>query len=209
MRNLYSIISGWNGAGGGERGGIHYNSGNDQGNRPSVRKVRIPIESKGKGKSGVARVVTLTYYVSEEEGKVHFLIIYDKSDADTVDVKVVQKYVAELGFNLQELQDQGLLTQRDEDSSQSKESNGKADGSSEKWAQLFIIPPDCSERIEDTSLRKWSQESLLYEKPPNISHCFWAVGQRMIRGTVPPCCRIKWSWRDSRHYAQKMISGTS
>ena len=70
----------------------------------------------------------LTYYVSEAESKVHFLIIYDKSDADTVDVKVVQKYVAELGFNLQELQEQGLLTQRDEDSLQQKESNGKADG---------------------------------------------------------------------------------
>ena len=95
---------------------------------PGIRKVRIPIESKGKGKSGGARVVMLTYYVSEAEGKVHFLIIYDKSDADTVDVKVVQKYVAELGFNLQELQEQGLLTQRDEDSLQQKESNGKADG---------------------------------------------------------------------------------
>ena len=44
----------------------------------------------------------------------HFLIIYDKSDADTVDMKVVQEYVAELGFNLQELQEQGLLTQREE-----------------------------------------------------------------------------------------------
>lgn len=81
---------------------------------PGIRKVRMTIESKGKGKSGGARVITLTYYVSETEGKIHFLIIYDKSDADIVDVKVVQKYVAELGFNLQELQDQGLLTQREE-----------------------------------------------------------------------------------------------
>ena len=88
---------------------------------PGIRKVRVTIESKGKGKSGGARVITLTYYVSEAEGKVHFLIIYDKSDADTVDVKVVQKYVAELGFNLQELQDQGLLQQRGEDISQSEE----------------------------------------------------------------------------------------
>lgn len=82
---------------------------------PGIRKVRMTIESKGKGKSGGARVITLTYYVSETEGKIHFLIIYDKSDADTVDVKVVQKYVAELGFNLQELQEQGLLTQREEE----------------------------------------------------------------------------------------------
>ena len=78
----------------------------------------MTIESKGKGKSGGARVITLTYYVSEAEGKIHFLIIYDKSDADTVDVKVVQKYVAELGFNLKELQEQGLLTQREEETVQ-------------------------------------------------------------------------------------------
>lgn len=81
---------------------------------PGIRKVRLTIASKGKGKSGGARVITLTYYVSEEEGKVHFLIIYDKSDADTVDVKVVQRYVAELGFNMEELQKQGRLTQRTE-----------------------------------------------------------------------------------------------
>ena len=87
---------------------------------PGIRKVRMTIESKGKGKSGGARVITLTYYVSEAEGKVHFLIIYDKSDADTVDVKVVQEYVSELGFNLQELQEQGLLKQRDEDIPQSE-----------------------------------------------------------------------------------------
>ena len=82
---------------------------------PGIRKIRLPIGSKQKGKSGGARVITLTYYVSEEEGKIHFLIIYDKSDADSVDVKVVQKYVAELGFNLPELQKQGLLTPKAED----------------------------------------------------------------------------------------------
>ena len=80
---------------------------------PGIRKVRMAIESKGKGKSGGARVITLTYHVSEAKGKVHFLIIYDKSNADTGDVKVVQKYVAELGFNLQVLQEQGLLAQRE------------------------------------------------------------------------------------------------
>lgn len=76
---------------------------------PGIRKIRLTITSKGKGKSGGARVITLTYHVSKEEGKVHFLVIYDKSDADTVDLKVVQKYVEELGFNLQELHNQGLL----------------------------------------------------------------------------------------------------
>ena len=87
---------------------------------PGIRKVRMTIKSKGKGKSGGARMITLTYYVSEAEGKVHFLIIYDKSDADTIDVKVVQQYVSELGFKVQELQDAGLLTQRVEDPQQTE-----------------------------------------------------------------------------------------
>lgn len=81
-----------------------------------IRKVRMTIESKGKGKSGGARVITLTYYISAEEGKVHFLLIYDKSDADTIDVKVVQVQVKALGFNLEELKDKGLLSQRLEES---------------------------------------------------------------------------------------------
>lgn len=83
---------------------------------PGIRKIRMTIESKGKGKSGGARVITMTYYISEEEGKVHFLLIYDKSDADTIDVKVVQKQVKVLGFNLEELKDKGLLPQRIEES---------------------------------------------------------------------------------------------
>ncbi len=82
---------------------------------PGIRKVRMAIESKGKGKAGGARVITLTYYVSEGSGMVHFLIIYDKSDADTVDSKIVMHYVEELGFNLAELQEQKLLSPREED----------------------------------------------------------------------------------------------
>jgi hypothetical protein len=79
---------------------------------PGIRKVRMAIEAKGKGKSGGARVITLTYYVSEESGKVHFLIIYDKSDADTVDDKVVKHYVEELGFDLTVKHEKGLLKLR-------------------------------------------------------------------------------------------------
>jgi len=91
---------------------------------PGIRKVRMSIKSKGKGKSGGARVITLTYYISETAGKVHFLLIYDKSDADTIDVKVVQKYVDELGFNLQDLQEKELLAQRVEDNPQQDEKGG-------------------------------------------------------------------------------------
>ncbi len=82
---------------------------------PGIRKIRMPIKAKGKGKAGGARVITLTYYVSKDDGKIHFLIIYDKSDADTVDVNIVKQYVEELGLNIVELQEKGLLSpQQDE-----------------------------------------------------------------------------------------------
>ena len=71
---------------------------------PGIRKIRMPIASKRKGKSGGARVITLTYYVTEEDGMVKFLIIYDKSDADTIDMGVVKNIVKDLGFDLDVLQ---------------------------------------------------------------------------------------------------------
>ena len=37
-------------------------------------------------------------------------MVHDKSDADTVDVNVVKEQVEELGFNLTELNNKGLLT---------------------------------------------------------------------------------------------------
>ena len=37
-------------------------------NTDGIRKIRMPIAAKGKGKAGGARVITLTFYVAEEEG---------------------------------------------------------------------------------------------------------------------------------------------
>lgn len=48
-----------------------------------VRKIRMAISSKGKGKSGGARVLTLTVLVSED-ADVTLLTIYDKSEIDNV-----------------------------------------------------------------------------------------------------------------------------
>lgn len=47
-------------------------------------KVRVAIKSKGKGKSGGARVITLVTIVDET---VHLLSIYDKSEQDTISDK--------------------------------------------------------------------------------------------------------------------------
>lgn len=58
---------------------------------PNIRKVRLTITSKGKGKSGGARVITYLMAVSEDAGDVYLIDIYDKSDYDTVDVSVIKK----------------------------------------------------------------------------------------------------------------------
>lgn len=76
---------------------------------PGIRKVRMAIQSKGKGKSGGARVITFTYYVSEKDGKIVFLLIYDKTDADTVDTAIVKKIVQQLGFDLQGMEASGAI----------------------------------------------------------------------------------------------------
>lgn len=66
--------------------------GIDLGN--GYRKVRMAIKSKGKGKSGGARVITLD--ALECNGYLYLLFIYDKSDADSVDIDVIKKIVADL-----------------------------------------------------------------------------------------------------------------
>ncbi|MBK6409024.1 MAG: type II toxin-antitoxin system RelE/ParE family toxin [Flavobacteriales bacterium] len=56
-------------------------------------KIRLAITSKGKGKSGGARVIT---YVVTEDHEVYLLSIYDKGDYDTVDTKAMKLVIAEL-----------------------------------------------------------------------------------------------------------------
>ena len=49
-----------------------------------VRKVRMAIASKGKGKSGGARILTLNVKVSEDGMNVTLLTIYDKGEISNV-----------------------------------------------------------------------------------------------------------------------------
>lgn len=63
---------------------------------PGIRKIRMAITSKGKGKSAGARVITYTVLTIEEEGIVYLLDIYDKSDYSTVDISILQKKIQEL-----------------------------------------------------------------------------------------------------------------
>lgn len=56
--------------------------GVDLGN--NLRKIRLAITSKGKGKSAGARVITYVVLFVEGGPEVKLLTIYDKSDQDTI-----------------------------------------------------------------------------------------------------------------------------
>ena len=59
-----------------------------------VRKIRMAIGSKGKGKSGGARVLTLTILVSDD-ADVTLLTIYDKEEIDNVSDNYIKWLVSE------------------------------------------------------------------------------------------------------------------
>lgn len=61
-----------------------------------VRKIRMAIGSKGKGKSGGARVLTLTVLVSED-ANVTLLTIYDKDEIDNVSDDYIRWLISEAG----------------------------------------------------------------------------------------------------------------
>ena len=63
-----------------------------------LRKIRMAITSKGKGKSGGARVITLVALVSAEEGGVLLLTMYDKSERENISDKELMDLKAEAGL---------------------------------------------------------------------------------------------------------------
>ncbi len=58
---------------------------------PDIRKLRMAITSKGRGKSGGARVITYTVVTMETEGRVYLMNVYDKSDFSTVELSVLKE----------------------------------------------------------------------------------------------------------------------
>ncbi len=67
----------------------------------NIRKIRMAIKAKGKGKSGGARVITFNILTDIENGHVVFLLLYDKEDASTVKVNVVKQLVRDMGFDFE------------------------------------------------------------------------------------------------------------
>ena len=70
--------------------------GDDLGN--GVRKVRMAIASKGKGKSGGARVITLNILIDEENMEINLLLLYDKQVADNFSSAALKDALKELGL---------------------------------------------------------------------------------------------------------------
>lgn len=52
-----------------------------------IHKVRMAISSKGKGKRGGARVITVIIALSEDETEIGLHYIYDKSERDSISDK--------------------------------------------------------------------------------------------------------------------------
>ena len=65
---------------------------------PGIRKIRLAIKSKGKGKSGGARVITFNVLAEQQNGMVVLVLIYDKSDFSTVDVNIVKELIRDEGY---------------------------------------------------------------------------------------------------------------
>lgn len=58
-----------------------------------IRKVRMAIASKGKGKSGGARVITYCIESNQDEITIDLLTIYDKSEIDNVSDSYIQSLI--------------------------------------------------------------------------------------------------------------------
>ena len=63
--------------------------GDDLGN--DIRKVRMAIASKNKGKRGGARVITCSVLIDVVNTKIYLLAIYDKGERDSVSKKDIEE----------------------------------------------------------------------------------------------------------------------
>ncbi len=64
-----------------------------------LRKVRFSIASKGKGKSGGARVITHTVLIEINDANITLLTIYDKSEKDNVSDKELRRLMRKNGLD--------------------------------------------------------------------------------------------------------------
>ena len=70
--------------------------GTDLGNY--LRKIRLSVTSKGKGKRGGARVITYTLTLQEDYVEITLLTIYDKSDTANIPTPELLRIAKECGL---------------------------------------------------------------------------------------------------------------
>lgn len=58
-------------------------------------KIRLAVSSKGKGKSGGGRIIT---YLVKDNREVYLLTIYDKSEFDSIDDKILKNIIQSLNL---------------------------------------------------------------------------------------------------------------
>ena len=63
-----------------------------------IRKIRMIISSKGKGKAGGARVITMNVNVDTEKMIIALLYVYDKSEAENVSDAFLKQIIKELNL---------------------------------------------------------------------------------------------------------------
>ena len=63
-----------------------------------IRKVRVAIKSKGKGKRGGARVITFNLAVSGDNTDVTLLTVYDKSEKENISDSEIKALMNKAGL---------------------------------------------------------------------------------------------------------------
>ncbi len=62
----------------------------------NLYKIRLAVESKGKGKSGGFRIITYLIKKAANEKEIYLLTIYDKSEESSIDKKLLLQIVKSL-----------------------------------------------------------------------------------------------------------------
>ena len=63
-----------------------------------LRKIRMPITSKGRDKSGGARVITFTVIISVNEAEINLIAIYDKADRCSISKEEIEILIEKNGL---------------------------------------------------------------------------------------------------------------
>lgn len=64
-----------------------------------LRKIRLKINSKGKGKSGGARVITFIVETSVQDAVLNLIFIYDKAERSSISKKEIEELLNKNGLH--------------------------------------------------------------------------------------------------------------